>query len=964
MGASDSKLVFKKGIFRLSEERRISADDPYWTSFWELPESSEDVFSLFAPADIRRTRDNALENLETLILAITSRLFTLRHHPSFPDPEIAPDREALNCIRVLTRVLPYLYELEALQEWEDRFFWGTRRKRTRRAKLASEVLFDGSQPTSPTTTDGGFGNGDGDRQQQQQQHQPESGDGEYEDARPLGEELIDTLTDLLFYTDFTVVGQAGPAMSGKPKVSYAIWQSGVGCNQTTQTTREIESNRAEILRLLLTLCSQSMYMSANLLPQRGVKALTHLCTCPDKQVVLSVLCSLLNTTLKYQPTSWRVPYNTLLTKDSKQTLITYSMQFMLVVLLYPIPENAQGQQQKNYYRHFLGRIHRPQDFQFIVDGMTRILNQPMQANPTSYIPGAVSQSSAAAVKFAPETIMLFWEMTQCNKRFRSFIIDTQRSHDFIILVLFYAIEFKTDSSRQGVVRMCAFLLQTLSVEKNFGVNLNKSFEAQETLPPAIRIPVFRGTYADFLIQSIYNLITTSKGKLSAIYPALLAVINNIAPYLQGISATSSSRLIQLFTSMSSPSFLLANESNHDLLRSLLEVLNAIIEHQYKSNPEFVLAVLRNRKRIEALRNFTLESGQEEIERRKRRRKEDGLASDPLLDAGSTRNSMDSITSPTPTSRAPSTHAGSTPTVHEEDGTFAIGDDDDDDSDDEARPTPAQSDAPSRSSSAASSMHRRGFSQQSIDSNAEDALPTQLRGMSEKARGKMPAGYSFSRQNSTTSLGGSSTGGGGSNGGGMAASASSPFLGGGPGGYFEPTAQWIDSWLPELPLHTLLTLIQQLTALLPRQVLASEASATAVDPRGHEQVLSRIRSTELVGIEADVAHPRVHAFEWSQLAVGWYESLVWSFIFSAELQAARGTTGVWNATAIRLFRVVQDAQAPQGPSLSSPRGAVDAVGSNIVSRIGSINLRGAAESLTGVGASGGNEGATRRESVER
>lgn len=32
MGASDSKLVFKKGIFRLSEERNIPSDDPYWTS--------------------------------------------------------------------------------------------------------------------------------------------------------------------------------------------------------------------------------------------------------------------------------------------------------------------------------------------------------------------------------------------------------------------------------------------------------------------------------------------------------------------------------------------------------------------------------------------------------------------------------------------------------------------------------------------------------------------------------------------------------------------------------------------------------------------------------------------------------------------------------------------------------------------------------------------------------------------
>lgn len=197
--------------------------------------------------------------------------------------------------------------------------------------------------------------------------------------------------------------------------------------------------------------------------------------------------------MKYNPASWRVPYNTLVSKDPKQILVTYSLQFLLITILYPIPDHD-GEPRKNWFRHFLGRLHRPQDFQFIVDGMTRILHQPLQAN-TSYIPG--TQSS---IRFAPEVIMLFWEITQCNKRFRSFIVDTERAHDFVILVLFYALEYKNDASKQGVVRMCAFLLQTLSVEKNFGVNLNKHFEAQETLPPVIRIQGFRGTYADFLIQ--------------------------------------------------------------------------------------------------------------------------------------------------------------------------------------------------------------------------------------------------------------------------------------------------------------------------------------------------------------------------------------------------------------------------------------------------------------------------------
>ena len=34
---------------------------------------------------------------------------------------------------------------------------------------------------------------------------------------------------------------------------------------------------------------------------------------------------------------------------------------------------------KNYFRHFLGRLHRLQDFQFIVDGMLRTLNQPVNS---------------------------------------------------------------------------------------------------------------------------------------------------------------------------------------------------------------------------------------------------------------------------------------------------------------------------------------------------------------------------------------------------------------------------------------------------------------------------------------------------------------------------------------------------------------------------------------------------------
>ena len=55
---------------------------------------------------------------------------------------------------------------------------------------------------------------------------------------------------------------------------------------------------------------------------------------------------------------------------------------------------------------------------------------------------------------------------------------------------------------------------------------------------------------------------------------------------------------------------------------------------------------------------------------------------------------------------------------------------------------------------------------------------------------------------------------------------------------------------------------------------------------------------------------------------------------------KGTVGIWNTTAIRLFKV--EKEAAKGPSLMKPMGAVDAVGSNLVQRIGSLSLRGSAE----------------------
>jgi len=109
------------------------------------------------------------------------------------------------------------------------------------------------------------------------QEVPTGEEDEFEETKPLGEELIDTLVDLLFFSEFTL-----PKTTNGNKVSFAIWQSGVGCNSPVGTSKEYENNRMEILRLLLTLSSKSMYTPASKLQLFHVGFNTHRCRYPAR----------------------------------------------------------------------------------------------------------------------------------------------------------------------------------------------------------------------------------------------------------------------------------------------------------------------------------------------------------------------------------------------------------------------------------------------------------------------------------------------------------------------------------------------------------------------------------------------------------------------------------------------------------------------------------------------------------
>jgi hypothetical protein len=105
MGQSASKEKFRESVNALIE-KDVSVDDAlFWDELWKIPASAEEVFELLPPQAARKLRDDRFENLATLFTQAVAQLCQIVETPY----SIYFD-QALNCVRVLTRILPFLLE--------------------------------------------------------------------------------------------------------------------------------------------------------------------------------------------------------------------------------------------------------------------------------------------------------------------------------------------------------------------------------------------------------------------------------------------------------------------------------------------------------------------------------------------------------------------------------------------------------------------------------------------------------------------------------------------------------------------------------------------------------------------------------------------------------------------------------------------------------------------------------------
>ncbi|KAI9469257.1 high-temperature-induced dauer-formation protein-domain-containing protein [Coemansia mojavensis] len=833
MGGENSKLAFRKCVFRLADQRGISdtAEDA-WSPFWLMPDSPHDVFSLVTPADIRRIRDNAEENFIKLLDKVFDRLLVLKGTRDLAKTP-ANTKQLLNCIRVLTRLVPFVYET-----------------RSDRSSIEDIVLWT-------------------------QRPRPGSG-ADY----MLGRQLVAAVIDLLFTSGFTVP-QA--TVGEDAVVRYTIWENGVGQTSSLGSSKENISNRVEVLRLLLVLCSKTMYIPpaySVAVPNRALHTISYNA---NKKMVLCLLCSLINTSLKYRTQGWTIPYRNSTTLDPADELSLHAMQVLFIMLDYQTPASKGGKGAasqedsaeeanstapsmvlitgtdtgaQNLFRVFVAKLHRQQEFDYLISNIMRLLEEAMRSN-LSILASVTKQPTRHVMP--QEAIILLWLLLENNTLFKEYVVDHNRALRLFSVLLYFMLNGYTDPAQSGMVRTISHILHYLSEDGQFATRLMQPFD-QSILPSTMRIVDASLTHADFMINTAFTLLSSSKPYLVPVYSNLLLLVRNVSPYLTQISQLTADKLISLFDIISSPAFIISEPYHVKWLIYLIEVFDYVVHYRAVDNPRLMYSMVKARSCFTRLRDFDLDKAKSELAALREKKSK---------------------------SEATRTIGGS------------------------ASQTP---------NAAESEDITPSLSALKLDHGAREGAASPA--LSDKARGKKPdPGLSPTPERHEP----------------MQAVTSKQSASAGSG--FQPSSEWVFSWLPDLPLDPIIAVLDALAAHIDQIAEQVERDAQEsvgnVDGAGGEAAGSSSEQAdskqpiENADDNATTSKPSVDAapkiIHWlstddmakalpnleesmpeirprlqgmSPALIVWFRSLLWSLIYASGMKPF----GIWKNTQVRLFVV--------------------------------------------------------------
>lgn len=470
---------------------------------------------------MRQILQNHPENIRILLNKLV-RL--LESQATAPNPS-----QFLHVVRVLTRLVPYVFEWES-QHAEDTFFWA----------------------------------------------QTEEG--------ALAPRLVHTIFTALFLPGFAVE-EAQPAAEnqgqpGAPREEL-LWTKGIGSKikGSNDARSKMNANRSVVLRLLLVCLSGPLYYSSKEYKSTEKRWTKLVCLGDEKAVPNRVefFYSALNMLHGYDPVGWGIPYGSVFTSGTHETCVQLCVQALLVLLDF--------QDDENHFARLLAQLSRDEDFSLLYDTIHALLQSVHEARNT-YLP-----LSLKGIPFYQEMLVLLWKLLNGNEAFFDYVLKNKDITGVVIPLVFFIWRGRKDIAYVGLVHICTFILLLLSGERSFGIALNRPFTAKLSLDGCP--PLKHSNHADLLVLVFHKVLVDGCKQLEKLYSCAATILCNISPYCKSLSLIASVKLVNLFILFAKPKYLLAAPDNYVNTNFILDAFNNIIQYQYEGNPHLIYAMCCN-----------------------------------------------------------------------------------------------------------------------------------------------------------------------------------------------------------------------------------------------------------------------------------------------------------------------------------------------------------------------------------
>ncbi|AQZ18333.1 ECM30 (YLR436C) [Zygosaccharomyces parabailii] len=343
MGNTDSKLqsLYREHVWQLAGEtvplEENGGFSQFYKDFLAGDNCTVEMFnSLVTPGELQTICQSNQTNVMNLLRFVASSIVTISHSLSTSSNYSLLETQltdVLVCIRILTKIYPAHLSTTS----SDDYFWES------------------------TGSDG------------------ESG--------ALGYPLVKSLLSLLFVQGFTI-----PSVGGPGSRTHLLWENGVNTQESTYQVQSarIDSNRLEIVNLLLALCSADLYL------EHRNRFLCSLTTFAPEYDVICLMASIINTVCRFcscaEETS--MPYPNFSYKQSQQQhlpalrlqLVSSSLQLLNLMLLHEPHERDElstllgySSPPNNIALSYLATFNREADLRILLTSFAKIFKAPINA---------------------------------------------------------------------------------------------------------------------------------------------------------------------------------------------------------------------------------------------------------------------------------------------------------------------------------------------------------------------------------------------------------------------------------------------------------------------------------------------------------------------------------------------------------------------------------------------------------